>query len=343
MPWTRLAAGSLIALLLAGCGASPNTATPHPAIASPSPSPSVAGAAAVASSPPPPIPSASAPPATASLAPGSTGADPVPADLQPPLGQAKADVPLIYTDGCHLDFAPTVPRQCVFGDPASHTTIVLFGDSKAGQWFPALERLAVAHRWRLVSITKSACTVADVSVWNTAAGRVYRECSRWRANALARIAAERPSLVVVSDDRFYELAINGAAVPVAQDVGLWDAGLARTLTRLLAVAGSVVLIGDTPRSRVDVPVCLAAHRTNARACATPAGQAIDQGWLAADRATAASAGAQFIDPSAWVCPSDPCPPIIGHLLVYRERDHLTAAFAASLAPVLASDLRVPGG
>ena len=90
-------------------------------------------------------------------------------------------------------------------------------------------------------------------------------------------------------------------------------------------------------------MCLAAHRANALACATPARQAIDLRWLAADRATAAAAGVRFIDPSAWVCPSDPCPPIIGHFLVYREQDHLTAKFAASLAPVLEPGLGVPGG
>ncbi|HVA85707.1 MAG TPA: SGNH hydrolase domain-containing protein [Candidatus Saccharimonadales bacterium] len=248
---------------------------------------------------------------------------------------------MIYADGCHLGFLETQPGSCVFGDAASRTVVVLFGDSIAGQWFPALAQLATARGWRLVSLTKSACTAADVTVWNSSLGRAYTECDLWRANALARITAEHPTLVVVSDDRLYELAIGGAPVPVAQRPEIWRAGLARTLVRLHAVASRVVLIGDTPRARADVLACLAMHLANSLACATRASAAIDAAWLAADRVTADAVGAGFIDPSPWICPSDPCPPVIGKLLVYREQDHLTAVFAASLAPRLGAALQIP--
>ncbi|HUZ02431.1 MAG TPA: hypothetical protein VMU89_18955 [Thermomicrobiaceae bacterium] len=52
---------------------------------------------------------------------------------------------------------------------------------------------------------------------------VYAQCDVWRENALARIAAEHPTLVVVSDDRLYELAIGGAPVPVARATDVWTA------------------------------------------------------------------------------------------------------------------------
>ena len=41
--------------------------------------------------------------------------------------------------------------------PSSKTTVVLFGDSHAMQWFPALNGLAKEHDWRLVGLTKAAC------------------------------------------------------------------------------------------------------------------------------------------------------------------------------------------
>jgi SGNH domain (fused to AT3 domains) len=272
---------------------------------------------------------------------GSPSPVPVPSDLQPPLARALQDVPVIYTDGCHLGFGQTEPGPCTFGDPRSTTTVVLFGDSKAGQWFPALLALADARGWRLVSLTKSACAAADVAVWSSSLGREYGECDAWRENALARIAAERPALVVMSEDRLYELAVGGRPVPLAQDPADWDAGLSRTLTRLRSLARSVALIGDTPRSRFDAPTCLAAHQADAMACATPERRAIDPARLADDARLAAAAGAIFIDPTAWICPADPCPPVIGTALVYREQDHLTAVFAAELAPRLGATLGMP--
>ena len=106
---------------------------------------------------------------------------------------------MIYSDGCHVDASATAPGACVYGDPSSSTRVVLFGDSHAAQWFPALERLAVEHGWRLESMTKSACATADATVWNRIVKRAYTECDEWRQAALDRIAAEHPALVVVSN------------------------------------------------------------------------------------------------------------------------------------------------
>jgi len=217
--------------------------------------------------------------------------------------------------------------------------MILFGDSHAAQWFPALERLALQDGWRLVSLTKSACPTADINVWNSALGRTYTECGTWRTNVLARIAAERPRLIVASDSR-YTLAIAGSPVPVAEQMPLWNAALARTLGRLAKLAPHVLLIGDTPRSGVDPPVCLSAHLTDALACATPTATALDPAYLAAEAAAAVSAGVSFLDPGRLVCPSEPCPAIVGNVLIYRDYQHLTAVFSTAVAPYLRA--RLPG-
>ena len=51
----------------------------------------------------------------------------------------------------------------------------------------------------------------------------------------------------------------------------------------------------------------------------------------------------MVDLSDATCPTDPCPPIIGTNLVYRDHHHLTATFAASLADVLGAALPAVGG
>jgi len=59
---------------------------------------------------------------------------------------------------------------------------------------------------------------------------------------------------------------------------------------------------------------------------------------AADRAAAADAGASFIDPTPWVCPTEPCPVVIGNLLVYLDSGHMTETFSTALAPYLGAAL-----
>lgn len=291
---------------------------------------------------PTPTPGAS-PPArpNGSRSPGATptpavtlpplAAAPVPADLVPSLATASDDLPVIYADGCHLDVPSVTPGECVFGEAASDVTVVLFGDSHAAQWFPALERLATERGWRLVSMTKSACATADIDIWSEIVKRTYDECGRWREAALRRIATERPDLVVVSDSSGYKAMVDGVAVPVAKVRDRWDAASGRTLERLATLARHVVVIGDTPRAQADPPVCLSANLDDATACAIPFAAAVNPGWTAGEAAVAARSGAAFIDPTPWVCRTDPCPAVIGRLLVFRDQHHLTATYARALA------------
>jgi hypothetical protein len=63
----------------------------------------------------------------------------------------------------------------------------------------------------------------------------------------------------------------------------------------------------------------------------------------ADRTVAAAAGVTFVDPTPWVCPSEPCPVVIGTYLVFRDSHHLTTPFATSLARRMLAALPPPIG
>ncbi|HEX7950155.1 MAG TPA: acyltransferase family protein [Candidatus Limnocylindrales bacterium] len=267
---------------------------------------------------------------------------PVPAGLTPSLEAARNDQPKTYTDGCHLDQPSTTIPDCVYGDRASSTVVVLFGDSHAAEWFPALARLAAERDWRLVSLTKSGCTPAQLTIWNANFKRTYDECDRWREAAVARIGAEHPTLVIVGSSHPYTAA--GSGGPAQPDGGqALRAGLTQTLERLRPLARAVVLIGDTPKFDVDPPDCLSQHLDNVLACAEPRAQTVDAAWLDAEASLAAQAGATFVDPTAWACPTDPCPVVIGRYLVFRDQHHLATPFVTALRTRLAAALPLPAG
>ena len=267
---------------------------------------------------------------------------PVPSDLLPPLTQARDDIPSIYDNGCHLAQPTTAIPECVVGDPDSATVVVLIGDSHAAQWFPALERLAVERSWRLVSLTKSACTPAWITVWNSTFKRAYTECDEWRDRVVDRVEEERPALVIVASSHPYRSAANGTSPESDGGVAL-AAGLADTLRRLRPLAGTIALIGDTPKFDRDPPDCLSSHLDEALDCAEPRATMVDARWLAEERRIAEQAGATFIDPTGWACPTDPCPPVIGRYLVYRDTHHLATPYVVALREHLAAALPVPIG
>lgn len=263
-----------------------------------------------------------------------TPAGPVPGDLLPALGAVRADQPIIYLDGCHANAGRLVPGPCVYGDAGSARTVVLIGDSHAAQWFPTLERLAETHRWRLVSMTKSSCPAAELPVYSPSLKREYTECAAWNDAVLARIAEERPALVVISNSRGSRVMVDGAAIPTERREDLWRAGLERTVRAVSAFATDVLVIGDTPNPEGDPPVCLSAHLDDALSCSTPSVVALAPGRMASEEAASAATGAHFVDPSPWLCPTEPCPALIGRLLVYRDGHHMTTPFAEALASSL---------
>jgi hypothetical protein len=56
--------------------------------------------------------------------------------------------------------------------------------------------------------------------------------------------------------------------------------------------------------------------------------------VAAARAT----GTEVVDPTPWICFRDDCPVVVGGTLSYRDTDHLTTEYAASLANPLGNAL-----
>ena len=256
-------------------------------------------------------PGASAP--GASVTPGpptplpTLRAAPLPADLAPALASARDDLPIIYADDCHLSVAETVSPPCIYGDIAATDTVVLYGDSHAAQWFPALERISKDRGFRLVVLTKSACPSADVPIWSLTNDRRYVECDTWRAAAEARIVAERPAMVILSNARHYSIDLDGGMAWSTDHESVWSAGLAQTIASLSPTAGSIVVISDTVRMAVDPLPCLSEHLENMTLCATPHAEAVAIVRSAMDQDVASSTGATFIDPTTWQCVTESMP------------------------------------
>lgn len=258
---------------------------------------------------------------------------PIPSNLNPDLANAKTDRALAYLDRCHTQMdQPPSTEDCLYGDTNSTTTIVLFGDSHALSWFPAVNALAKTRGWRLLSLTMSACSPADISAWNPNSQQVMKNCAIWREDALTRMAAVHPSIVLVAGTRGFETVDNSGQVLAgdARDTS-WVLGMTRTINRIKVLASNVILLADTPLSAVDPPVCLSAHSDSVLACSTPVDIAINPRWLGMEKSIATAEKIGFIDPEWWVCPSSPCPVTYNNFLIYLDGGHLTATYAASLA------------
>jgi peptidoglycan/LPS O-acetylase OafA/YrhL len=226
-------------------------------------------------------------------------------------------------------------KVCSFGDSSSATTVVLFGDSHAIQWFNPLQRIAELHRWRLETMLKSGCPATDIP-----AGR---GCAPWRAEAFRRIRSLHPAIVVVGNASVYLGSELRPGVKIPVSVTDWGSATRRTLTTLSESAAHIVAIRDNPIPPFDVPTCL--ERAVRHSWFPPVSCQIDKNvglvpavFKAEEAAMQGLRGVEFLDLTDHYCEGSVCPSVKNGMIVYRDDNHLTAAFAASLGPVLEARL-----
>jgi peptidoglycan/LPS O-acetylase OafA/YrhL len=257
--------------------------------------------------------------------------------------ETKENRPQMYADGCHLNPPETEAPECVYGNPSSKTTVVLFGDSHAMQWFPALNELAKERDWRLVGLTKAACPPAEVRIYNAGLRRAYRECAEWREQMLRRIVQdENPSLIVTSSLPTYRPREDGKRLPADASEEAMVEGYTSTLKKLHSTGAPVALIEDVPHPNKNIPECVSRSLDHLQRCAIPRGKALDYPKVNT-RVAEEIEGVSLIDPTPVLCHGKTCPAVIGDALVYRNGAHLTATYVLTLTPWLGNQLPEPAG
>ena len=232
----------------------------------------------------------------------------------------------------------TEVKSCSFGMPGAATHVVLLGDSHAIQWFNPFERIAAARRWWLTTLVKSGCPASDLDVSeNGFAGGP--DCVVWRERAFREIERMHPALVVVASSSNFVGRNRRAADAPAIAIATWQEATRRTLARITAMGIRAVLMADTPTAPFDVPTCLARSVRHAwysaANCAIPRAYALEPAVFAAERSSADGlAGVTFVDMTPYLCGERVCSATRDGIIVYRDDNHLTGRFAATLAAEL---------
>jgi peptidoglycan/LPS O-acetylase OafA/YrhL len=250
--------------------------------------------------------------------------------------------------GCFLGFTGDAPDgECRYGAADGERTVVLFGDSHAMHWYPALDRIARDRNWRLFVFAKSGCGYSTAPQWLRSFKRSYTECSTWQRHVFDRLSRIGPIDAVIIGRNYAQTskmtAGDGTRLPPAEAGQRWVDGAEDTVRELSAVAGTVILLRDTPHPSQDVPACLSANPGRSDACAYPrhGGIGLDAELFAAEEPMLREVGVTVLDPTDLVCDTDPCAVVsVDGTVIFRDNHHLTATFSAGIASGLA-ELLVP--
>ena len=119
-----------------------------------------------------------------------------------------------------------------------------------------------------------------------------------------------------------------------------EEGYLATLDRFDRAGLRTAVLKDPPKAGTDVPSCVSRQLQNLPACSFQ--RIRDEGDEFDARAAERAPGAHLVDVTSEICPGEICRAVIGNALVYRDRSHLSATFARTLAPGIERGLEKAG-
>jgi peptidoglycan/LPS O-acetylase OafA/YrhL len=254
-------------------------------------------------------------------------------DLLPAPVDAAHDKSQAYKDVGGKNCWAWQPRyrtvRCTFGDRSSSTRIALVGNSHAGQWLPALQRLASDHHWRIDTYVASECALSDIPQdLETAADA--SACRSWVRRTTARVVDSRPSLVVMAN----RISVAAAGFSYDDSAPEYGRGYTAVLRRFHDAGLKVLVLHDTPAPGTSIPDCVAEHGSDYAHC-----DGDRASWLPPEPAAAAVRSLadpriRFADLTDHICDGRVCHAVTGGVITYFDASHLTATYARTLAPYL---------
>lgn len=235
----------------------------------------------------------------------------------------RSEFPVAYRQGCSQTTLGTEVIVCSYGDAGGRVTIAAIGNSHITHWLPALDLAGREHGWRILLIAKDDCRLRVRPAQSS--DEAAASCDAWNARLPAVVRRLAPDFLFVG-----ATVHDGDRETVPREsLEAWRRLMPRT-ARVIAVRG-------TPRFPFDVPDCVDLHGADSPKCRVPAEIAL--GRPDADlRAAVERAGAEFLDLTEYFCRGAECYPVIGNIVIYRDHDHLTPAYVATLKEPLAHAL-----
>lgn len=224
---------------------------------------------------------------------------------------------------------------CILGHPGAKPFVLLWGDSNAAHFSPAMDTYAKASGAGVVVYAMGGCRPFLHDLAATAGkqnGRVSASaCVHFNHSVAARLdeLQQRGLRVVVLSARWSLPAYDGAPAEAWIDQQI---ALVKSLRRR---GLRVVLFPEIPNHPHRVPDCIA--RRSAQACEVD--HAVSELELASPRAVLnaiakTQTGVTVWDPTDHICVGKRCPLILDGEIVYADWQHLSVGMSRKLAPAI---------
>jgi peptidoglycan/LPS O-acetylase OafA/YrhL len=266
--------------------------------------------------------------------------------LAPSLSSDSFSIPSLVAN-CTPSLTQIQIPKCSYGDVTSSKVVVLYGNSQAQMWAPALNKIALHDHFRLVPLAKPACGVFIQPGYVDPTGRISNICERFVTWSIQRMIALHPATIVIAAtlgnllkpgadpnqlDANNRLPASSLVPPTTAETVL---GFTKLVTALAPAHAKIVLIGNIPvpltggkyPGRTTPNGCLLENLHNIQRCSLAAPSVATSQNRFKLRQAALAANVPLIDVNALLCAHAICPAVVNRILVHYDTLHLSREYA----------------
>ncbi|ULG74942.1 acyltransferase family protein [Macrococcus brunensis] len=224
-----------------------------------------------------------------------------------------------FLDGCQQAIKYQTVKICEYGVTENYEyTVALVGGSHSTHWFSTLEEISKKYPIRIVNMTKSGCRLTTEK-FN------YALCDEWNEKIIDKIADVQPDIVFAPAEISH---FNVKEVPE---------GYLKQFEKLNALGIHVFGVRDTPYFKIDIPDCLVNYGRDSEKCTVAKNLVVPEetDWSKVEKKPT---NVHYYDYTDYICPDDLCRPVIGNVVAYFDKNHMTDSFGRTLAPTVEKDL-----
>lgn len=281
------------------------------------------------------IASAAGSPATATQVKALVAASTKINKLTPALAAELTDESALETRLVYPSVGLACLTACTFGNLNSKQTIVIFGDSHALMWLPAV--LTAEPAYKIDLFWNPTCPLVAIPGIAFSDGAPTAGCAPFRTSTIAAIKTIDPKLVILGERTYLAFTRPGDS-PISN--ARWARALEATIRMIKTKTTSVALVQDVIAFDGNPLTCVAAYQSAIQkncTVANPNQNAL--GHQPAEKTAAAATGVKFVVTIPWFCTAKKCSPAVGNNLVHYDQGHVSVPYAKYLSGVFGAAIK----
>ena len=257
-----------------------------------------------------------------------------PVNIAPGLGELEKEK--FIQDGSRVK-CPAGVMACTLPTSNLTSSIVLYGDSHAIMWWPALYKAAMLHNYNAYLVAKGGCPpIANLKVANLTnpidgPGTVLG-CNEFWNVSQSNIKKIKPSFIIVAG---------------AERTGNWLEGLGISLEVLKESKAEITFLGDIYYPQDDILGCYA-KATDKKVTWFSCGSKVEnidsfEGNREQEKNIALSHGIKYLDIKNLICNINYCPAVTEDVMVYMDKNHISNSYSRVISKSFWELLNIPDG